>query len=156
VHCRGLIYIKCLIRCSVYSSQNNACIEFFRDVFSRFYPELMSAIHRRSIADGSGMHLQSFRDMLLFPRHPRNIADASPKYSRFFTTEKQLHLPIVEINIIMIFYSSKGHNENSAIELGVPRDTCVTCPGIFRKLTKGNSKILMIILIKTKSIEDLT
>ena len=25
------------------------------------------------------------------------------------------------------------------LELGVPRNTCVTCPGSFRKLTKGNN-----------------
>jgi len=33
----------------------NACIEIFRDVFPRFYLELTSAMHRRSIAEASAI-----------------------------------------------------------------------------------------------------
>ena len=36
-------------------------------------------------------------------------------------------------------FSKKYRKVNFKLELGVPRNTCVTCPGSIRKLTKGNN-----------------
>ena len=85
--------------------------------FSRCIPELLSQIyvgdaspkHRRSIAEASAMHPRSFRDMLLFPRHPRSIRDN--------LQSKGKYMYLVEINLIIIFYSGKGHNEYLTLSL---------------------------------------
>ena len=54
-----------------------------------------------------------------------------------------IHVIVFHGNILLQWILALLYNcifkAKPVLELGVPRNTCVTCPGSFRKLTKGNN-----------------